>query len=143
MKIEMKCKVLPQKGITSGISTQWRPAIWKTALQRKTWILLDELYHEPAKVSNSVPDCIRKSVTRKPKEAILPLHSVLVKPAGSSSGLPSTKNTRDILQQVQQKATKIIEELAHLSEEEKLEGWGRSALRRDGSRGISRMCINT
>lgn len=113
------------------------------ALQRKTWFLLDKLYHDPAKVANSIPGCIRKSVTRKLKKAILPLHSALVKPTGSSSGLPSIKSTRDIPKQVHQRATKIVKELVHLSDEEKLENWGCSALRRDGSRGISPMCINT
>jgi len=48
---------------------------------------------------------------------------------------------KDIPQQVEQMATKMIKELVHLSDE-KLESWGCSAWRRDGSGAISSMGEN-
>lgn len=60
--------------------------------------------------SSSTPESIRRSVSWRLREVILSLYRALVGhtcSTGSSSGLPSKRGNMDILERVQQRATKV------------------------------------
>ena len=78
-------------------------------------------------------------------EVILSLYSALVRPHLEycvQFWAPEFKKDEELLETVQQRATRMMRGLEHLSFEERLRGWSCSACRREGWEGILYMLIN-